>query len=68
MLMMKLQKVNKSLKTKINRNRVKFELDKPLQTEIMNETVGIPCLFQPTEYDLRDELSQLDAFNMKQYY
>lgn len=66
---MKLQKVNKSFNTKLAFKRTKRVLDKsPTANKIMDETVGIPGLFEPTEYDLRDELSRLDAFNMRQYY
>jgi len=53
--------VSKFTKTKLSKKKM-YHLD-----DETNETVGVPGLIQPSEYDLQDELSRLDSFSYGRY-
>ena len=58
-----LELIKNAVKARASKKVTKSKVDEVAVVE----TVGIPGLIQPTEYDLNDELSLLDGFNARSF-
>jgi hypothetical protein len=47
--------------------KVRTNAKSNIAENVTEETVGLPGLIQPTEYDLHDELVRMDSFSYRQY-
>jgi hypothetical protein len=58
-----LELIKKTVQARASKKTINPIVDK----EAVMETVGIPGLMQPSDYDLNDELGLLDGYNAKTF-